>query len=64
MTAKNLTGSLVGVALRAVLVNVVRLLCTAGLPAIFTQILTLRKLGTIEYYGHIALDNMAYLMSE
>jgi hypothetical protein len=64
VTAKNLTGSLVGVALLAVLVNVVELLCTAGLPAIFTQILTLRNLGTFEYYGYIALYNMAYMLDD
>lgn len=64
VTAENLLASLFGVALLAVLVNVVELLCTAGLPAVYTQILTLRELGTLEYLGYIALYNVAYIFDD
>lgn len=64
VTAENVAASLIGVVLLAILVNVVELLCTAGLPAIFTQILTLQDLGTLEYYGYLALYNLAYIFDD
>lgn len=64
VTAQNVPASLLGVALLAILVNVVELLCTAGLPAIFTQILTLRDLSALEYYGYLALYNVAYVLDD
>jgi hypothetical protein len=42
VTAEILLAGLVGAAALAILVNFVELLCTAGLPAIFTQILALQ----------------------
>jgi hypothetical protein len=64
VTAENVGASILGVALLAVLVNIVELLCTAGLPAVFTQILTLRDLSTLEYYGYLALYNVAYVFDD
>jgi hypothetical protein len=64
VTAENLLAGLVGAAVLAILVNFVELLCTAGLPAIFTQILALQDLGTFEYYGYIALYNVAYIVDD
>lgn len=64
VTAENMLGSLVGVALLAILVNFVELLCTAGLPAVFTQVLTLHELAAIERYGYIALYNVAYIFDD
>ena len=62
--AENLTGSLVAIAIVAVLVNLVELLCTAGLPALYTQILSLRELSTSGYYGYLALYNLAYIFDD
>ena len=64
VTAENLPASLLGVVLLAVLVNVVELLCTAGLPAVFTQVLTLHDLDVLEYYGYLALYNLAYVFDD
>ena len=44
VTAENLTGAIVATAILAVLVNIVELLCTAGLPALYTQILNAQQL--------------------
>ncbi len=48
----------------ALLVNVVELLCTAGLPAVYTQILTLRSLPDGAYYAYLALYNLAYVFDD
>ena len=48
----------------AVLVNLVELLCTAGLPAIYTQILSLQGLNTLQYYLYLLLYNIAYMFDD
>jgi hypothetical protein len=53
-----------GVILLAVLVNVVELLCTAGFPAVYTRILTLRELPVWKYYGYLVLYNVAYVLDD
>lgn len=40
LRAENLAGALAAVVVLAVLVNTVELLCTAGLPAVYTRVLT------------------------
>lgn len=62
--AENLAGALVGAFVLAVLVNFVELLCTAGLPALYTQILTLRDLSAGQYYGYLLLYNLAYVFDD
>lgn len=64
LTAENLSGALVGVVSLAFLVNAVELLCTAGLPALYAQILTLRGLESMEYYGYLALYNVFYMLDD
>lgn len=49
--AEHPAAALGGVIVLAVLVNVVELLCTAGFPAVYTRILTLRELPVWQYYG-------------
>jgi len=56
--------SLAGVAVLALLVNAVELLCTAGLPAVYTAILTRAPLSTAQYYAHLALYNLAYVADD
>ena len=64
LTAENLPGALAATVTLALLVNVVELLCTAGLPAVFTRILTLRELPSGEYYAYIGLYNVAYVLDD
>jgi glutaredoxin len=64
VTAENLFGAVLGAACLAVLVNVVELLCTAGLPALYTQILTLRGLPAWKDYAYLALYNAAYMADD
>lgn len=46
----------------AVVANSYELLCTAGLPMVFTRVLTLNDLSTPAYYGYLALYNMIYVI--
>jgi hypothetical protein len=46
----------------AVVANSYELVCTAGLPMVFTRVLTLHDLSTAEYYGYLALYNMIYVI--
>jgi glutaredoxin len=64
LRARSLAAALAGATVLAVLVNVVELLCTAGLPAIYTQVLTLRPLTTATYYGYLAIYNLAYMLDD
>jgi len=62
--AENILAALIGTVLLAVLVQAVELLCTAGLPALYTRILTMRQFDWWAYYGYLALYNMAYMLDD
>ena len=64
LMAESLGAALGGVIVLAFLVNVVELLCTAGLPALYTRILTLRDLPVWQYYAYLALYNVAYVLDD
>lgn len=64
LQAEHLAGALAGVVVLAGFVNLVELLCTAGLPALYTQILTLQGLSSWEYYGYLGLYNLAYIFDD
>jgi glutaredoxin len=64
LRAENLVGALMAVVLLAVLVNTVELLCTAGLPAIYTRVLTMYSLPTPAYYAYLGLYNLAYMADD
>lgn len=61
---KNFWLALGGIILLAFAVNLVELVCSAGLPAIFTQILALSHLATWQYYGYIALYILFFLIDD
>ena len=48
----------------AMSVNVVELLCTAGLPAVYTQILTAQQLPAWQNYAYLLLYNVAYMLDD
>lgn len=62
--AKYVSAALFGAATLAVFVNVVEILCTAGLPALYTQILTLQQLPTWKNYLYLGLYNLAYMFDD
>jgi hypothetical protein len=48
----------------AVLVNVIEILCTAGLPALYTQILASQQLPAWKNYAYLALYNVGYMFDD
>lgn len=64
VTAEHLGAALLAVAGLSVMVNTVELLCTAGLPTLYTQILGARGLGRPAYYAYLALYNAAYVFDD
>jgi hypothetical protein len=64
MTAENLVMALLSVAIMAVMVNMVELLCTAGLPAIYTQVLAANDLSSLQRFGYLAMYNVFYMLDD
>jgi glutaredoxin len=64
LSAQNLTGALVATVVLALLVNVVELLCTAGLPAVYTHVLARHELSSWQHFAYLALYNAAYVLDD
>jgi glutaredoxin len=62
--AEHLAGAMVGIVVLALLVNLVELLCTAGLPALYTAILTSQALPRWKYYAYLTLYIGAYMLDD
>jgi glutaredoxin len=64
VAAPSLGAALAGAIVLAVLVNILELLCTAGLPALYTQILTYRQYPSWKNYSYLGLYNLAYMADD
>ncbi len=64
VTAENLPAALAAAFALAVLVNVVELLCTAGLPALYTEVLAQQGYATPVRYGFLGLYIVAYMFDD
>ncbi len=64
VTAENLVGAIVATVILAVLVNIVELLCTAGLPAVYTQILNAQQLPQWQNYAYLLLYDVGYMFDD
>lgn len=53
-----------GIILLAFAVNLVELVCSAGFPVIFTQVLALSDLATWQYYGYILLYIFFFMIDD
>ncbi len=53
-----------GIIILAVAVNLVELICSAGLPAVYTQILTLTDLAKWQYYGYLLLYILIFMLDD
>jgi thiol-disulfide isomerase/thioredoxin len=53
-----------GIILLAFAVNLVEAICSAGLPAVYTQILSLNDLSTIQYYLYILLYIFFFMIDD
>lgn len=53
-----------GMILLAFAVNLVELVCSAGLPAIYTQILSMSHLSRWQYYGYLLLYILIFMLDD
>lgn len=61
---KQLLLALGGIILLAFAVNLVELICSAGLPAIFTQVLSLSDMPTWKYYSYLVLYVLIFMLDD
>jgi hypothetical protein len=64
VTAENLPAALAAAFTLAVIVNIVELLCTAGLPALYTNVLAQHHTGAAARYGFLGLYIAAYMFDD
>jgi hypothetical protein len=57
-------GILVGIIVLAFTVNAVEFVCSAAIPAVFTQVLSLASLSTFQYYGYILLYVFFFMLDD
>ena len=56
--------SVLGIVALAFAVNLIELLCSAGLPAVYTQVLALNQLPQWGYYGYLGLYVLVFLIDD
>jgi len=61
---KSLWLAMGGIVLLAFAVNLIEALCSAGLPAVYTQILTLNALPVWQYYLYIAFYQVIFMLDD
>jgi glutaredoxin len=64
MNEERLAVAIGGTVVLGILVQLVELVCTSGLPALYTRILTLRQLDPWTYYGYLLLYNLMYMVDD
>jgi hypothetical protein len=56
-------GTIVGIVALAFAVNAIEFVCSAAVPAVFTQVLSLAGLTTFQYYGYILLYVFFFMLN-
>jgi uncharacterized membrane protein HdeD (DUF308 family) len=64
LRAENMAGAMAGIVVLAFLVNTVELLCTAGLPAVYTGVLARHDLSGFAHYAYLALYQVCYMLDD
>lgn len=64
LNARSLWISLISVSVLAVVVNFIEALCTAGIPAIYTAVLTQHQLSPALHYGYLGLYIAGYIADD
>ena len=61
---RSFLAAIAGLVAIAVAGNLVELVCSAGVPAVFTEVLTQSRLSTAGYYAYIALYISVFLLDD
>lgn len=64
ISRENLWLAVAGISALAVSVNLIELVCSAGLPAIYTNILALSDLTTVQYYSYLILYTLVFMFDD
>jgi hypothetical protein len=64
VNAETLWAAITGATVLAVLVNIIELLCTAGLPALYTNVLMMQGFPVWKNYAYLGLYNLAYMFDD
>ena len=62
--SRSLVLALLGMVVLAFGVNLIELVCSAGLPAIYTQVLSLSDLPQASYYGYLILYVIVFMLDD
>ncbi len=61
---KNFWIALIGIIFLAISVNLIELVCSAGLPAVYTQVLALSEVPRWQYYGYLVLYIVIFMLDD
>lgn len=61
---KNFFLAILGIVSLAVAVNLVELVCSAGLPAVYTQVLAMASLPAWQYYAYLLLYILVFMLDD
>jgi glutaredoxin len=61
---RSFLSAIAGIIVLAVAVNMVELLCSAGIPAIYTQVLALNDLSPAAYFGYLSLYIFVFMLDD
>lgn len=61
---RSFLAAVLGIMALAIAVNMIELLCSAGIPAVYTQVLALSDLSPVSYYGHLALYITVFMLDD
>lgn len=64
INAETLWAAILGASVLAVMVNILEMLCTLGLPTLYTNILAVQGYASWKYYAYIVLYNLAYMFDD
>lgn len=64
VTERSFVVAIFGIMTLAVAVNMIELLCSAGIPAVYTQVLALSDLTPLAYYGYLALYIVVFMLDD
>lgn len=64
ISQKNFFVATIGIIALAFAVNLVELVCSAGLPVVYTQVLLMSDLSTFGYYGYILLYILFFMLDD
>jgi len=56
--------TLLGIVMLAFVVNSIEFVCSSAIPAVFTQVLALSNISTLEHYGYILLYDLFFMLDD